>query len=162
MEKQTEKIGTELVKAVEKMKEAGKETSVQKGEVKENKEVKEPKPNKSQKKQDKAAELQADIERKTKELQKCLAELERKKELSRNRTAFIDALEKLEDASAKIKEEQAFDSRVYKLRFVDGGAYNSNEIFSISNRYIIEEFVAFIQNRIAKKIEEIELRLISE
>ena len=107
--------------------------------------------------------MQEEINRKTKELEKCLAELERKKEISRNRTAFITAMDKLDEAAGKLKEDNSFETTLYKLRFADASGYGSNsDIFTISNRYLLEEFIKFMKKKIQSKIEELEQLLISE
>ena len=161
-EKQVERIGNEVAKAVEAMKEAGQQGKEQTAN--------EPKPTDTPKgskgknsKKDEAAKLQEEINRKTKELEKCLADLERKKEISRNRTAFINAMDKLEEAAEKLKEENTFETAFYKLRFAEVSGYsNSNDIFTISNRFLIEEFIKFMKKRIQSKIGELEQLLISE
>lgn len=106
-----------------------------------------------------AEELQAEMERKTAELQKCLEVLERKKKLSNDRTAFMSALDDLDEAENKIGEEDGFNTPNYKLRFT--GSYGSSEIFSLSNRFILLEFIDFMRGRIKSKISEIELQLIA-
>ena len=107
-----------------------------------------------------AEELQAEIERKTAELQKCLADLERKKKLSSDRSAFMSALDDLDAAEAKLGEEDGFNSPNYKLKF--SGGYGSGEIFALSNRFVLVEFIGFMRGRIKTKISEIEMQLISE
>ena len=114
---------------------------------------------KSTKKQT-AEELQAEIERKTAELQKCLADLERKKKLSNDRSAFMSALDDLDAAETKIGEEDGFNSPNYKLKF--SGGYGSGEIFALSNRFVLVEFIGFMRGRIKSKISEIETLLIAE
>ena len=111
-------------------------------------------------KQQTAEELQAEIERKTAELQKCLADLERKKKLSNDRSAFMSALDDLDAAEAKLGEEDGFNSPNYKLKF--SGGYGSGEIFALSNRFVLVEFIGFMRGRIKTKISEIEMQLISE
>ena len=107
-----------------------------------------------------AEELQAELERKTAELQKCLEDLERKKKLSSDRTAFMGALDDLDAAETKLGEEDGFNSPNYKLKF--SGGYGSGEIFALSNRFVLHEFIGFMRGRIKTKISEIELQLISE
>ena len=114
-EKQVERIGNEVAKAVEAMKEAGQQGKEQ--PTNEPKPTDTPKGKGKNSKKDEAAKLQEEINRKTKELEKCLADLERKKEISRNRTAFINAMDKLEEAAEKLKEENTFETAFYKLRF---------------------------------------------
>lgn len=161
MEKEVKTIGEEVTKAVETMKETGKAgNEPQKQPVKKEKTTDASAKGKSIKK-DEAAKLQEEINRKTKELERCLADLERKKEISRNRTAFINAMDKLEDAAVKLKEENTFETAFYKLRFTEAG-YSGNEIFTISNRFLLEEFTKFMKKKIQLKIEELEQLLISE
>ena len=107
-----------------------------------------------------AEELQAEIERKTAELQRCLADLERKKKLSNDRSAFMSALDDLDAAEAKLGEEDGFNSPNYKLKF--SGGYGSGEIFALSNRFVLVEFIGFMRGRIKTKISEIETLLIAE
>ncbi|MDY3789353.1 hypothetical protein [Bacteroides fluxus] len=163
MEKEVKTIGEELTKAVETMKEAGKAgKEISKQPVKEKKQTDTPAKGKGKSaKKDEAAKLQEEIDRKTKELERCLAELERKKEISRNRTAFINAMDKLEEAADKLKEENTFETAFYKLRFTEAG-YSGNDIFTISNRFLLEEFTGFMKKKIQSKIEELEQLLINE
>ena len=107
-----------------------------------------------------AEELQAEIERKTAELQKCLEDLERKKKLSNDRSAFMSALDDLDAAESKLGEEDGFNSPNYKLKF--SGGYGSGEIFALSNRFVLVEFIGFMRGRIKTKISEIETQLIAE
>ena len=107
-----------------------------------------------------AEELQAELERKTAELQKCLEDLERKKKLSSDRTAFMGALDDLDAAETKLGEEDGFNSPNYKLKF--SGGYGSGEIFALSNRFVLLEFIGFMRDRIKSKISEIEMLLIAE
>ena len=107
-----------------------------------------------------AEELQAELERKTAELQKCLEDLERKKKLSSDRTALMGALDDLDAAETKLGEEDGFNSPNYKLKF--SGGYGSGEIFALSNRFVLLEFIGFMRDRIKSKISEIEMLLIAE
>ena len=107
-----------------------------------------------------AEEVQAELERKTAELQKCLEDLERKKKLSSDRTAFMGALDDLDAAETKLGEEDGFNSPNYKLKF--SGGYGSGEIFALSNRFVLLEFIGFMRDRIKSKISEIEMQLIAE
>ena len=160
MEKEVKTIGQEVTKAVETMKEAGKQPQQQQEKAEKSDT---PKGKGKTPKKDEAAKLQEEINRKTKELEKCLAELERKKEISRNRTAFINAMDKLDEAERKLKEDNSFETPLYKLRFADASGYGSNsDIFTISNRYLLEEFIKFMKKKIQWKIEELEQLLISE
>ena len=99
MEKEVKTIGQEVTKAVETMKEAGKQGKQPQQQPEKAEKPDTPKSKGKSPKKDEAAKLQEEINRKTKELEKCLAELERKKEISRNRTAFINAMDKLDEAA---------------------------------------------------------------
>lgn len=112
------------------------------------------------KKVDAAAELQAEIERKTQELQKCLAELERKKQLSDNRSKFINALDALEDAAEKLNQESDFETKAYRLTFADINNYREDAIFKISNTAVLQEIIILIQAKVKERIAEIEKQLI--
>lgn len=105
-------------------------------------------------------EIQAEIDRNTAELQKCLEDLERKKKLSNDRSAFMSALDDLDAAETKLSEEDGFNSPNYKLKFT--GGYGSGEIFALSNRFVLVEFIGFMRGRIKTKISEIEMQLIAE
>ena len=107
-----------------------------------------------------ADKLQAEIEAKTKELQKCLAELERKKQLSDNRTKFIAALDALGIAAEKLNEEDSFETKAYRLSFSDIANYRDESIFKISNTAVLREVVAFMQSKVKERIAEIEKQLI--
>ena len=148
MEKEVKTIGQEVTKAVETMKEAGKQGKQPQQQQEKAEKPDTPKGKGKSPKKDEAAKLQEEINRKTKELEKCLAELERKKEISRNRTAFINAMDKLDEAAGKLKEDNSFGS--------------NSDIFTISNRYLLEEFIKFMKKKIQSKIEELEQLLISE
>lgn len=166
MEKEVKTIGEEVTKAVETMKETGKAGAEAPKEqpVKEEKPTDAPAKGKGKNsKKDEAAKLQEEINRKTKELEKCLADLERKKEISRQRTAFINAMDKLDEAADHLREENSFETTLYKLRFMEASSYgNNSDIFTISNRFLLEEFAKFMQKKIQQKIEELEQLLISE
>lgn len=108
-----------------------------------------------------AEELQVEIERKTAELQRCLADLERKKKLSSDRSAFMAALDDLDAAEKRLGDEDSFDSPHYKLRFSQGYG-SSSDVFALSNRFVLLEFIGFMRGRIKSKISEIETLLIAE
>lgn len=141
MEKEVKTIGEEVTKAVETMKETGKagKEAPKEQPVKEEKPTDAPAKGKGKNsKKDEAAKLQEEINRKTKELEKCLADLERKKEISRQRTAFINAMDKLDEAADHLKEENSFETTLYKLRFMEASSYgNNSDIFTISNRFLL-------------------------
>lgn len=108
-----------------------------------------------------ADKLQEEIDKKTAELQRCLAVLEQKKELSAHRDTFLYALDNLQAAESKLFEDEGFETRLYKLKFEEASSYNHNDIFSISNRDVLLEFVGFIRAKIEAKIREIEIQLIA-
>lgn len=164
MKQEVVKIGSEIVKAVEVLKKKEPERT-QKQSNKSQKSANVPiSPAAGEdKKLLEVDNMQKEIERRTQELQKCLAELERKKRLSNNRTAFILALDQLEEAGMKLNERADFDSTLYKLRFIDiSTSYSGNEIFAISNSFVLSEFVEFMKEKIKTKIEEIETLLMAD
>lgn len=68
-----------------------------------------------------------------------------------------------DEAAGKLQEDNSFETPLYKLRFTDASGYGSNsDIFTISNRYLLEEFIKFMKKKIQSKIEELEQLLISE
>jgi len=108
-----------------------------------------------------AETLQQEIERKTAELQKCLYDLERKKQLSENRNLFLDVLDKLENAEDRLIQDDSFITDSYKLKFSSCERYNEDDVFSIGNREVIIDFVHFIRGKITDKIRDLEAKLIA-
>lgn len=109
----------------------------------------------------KAEELQKEMERKQKELAECLKVLEQKKDLSAKRTTFLNTLEQIDTAEDVLKEDSTFEVSSYRLIFALGtSSYNNSEIFKISNRELLLNFVDFIREKINKKISEIEAELV--
>ena len=109
----------------------------------------------------KAEELQKEMERKQKELAECLKVLEQKKDLSAKRTTFLNTLEQIDTAEDVLKEDSTFEVSTYRLIFALGSSsYNNSEIFKISNRELLLNFVDFIREKINKKIAEIEAELV--
>ena len=160
MKQEAKKIGTELVKAVETMKETAGVKQAEKAAKAEMQE----KTDKVQKSvealKNKEEEMKREYELRTAELQKCLASLERMKQLSNNRTAFMNALDNLNDAAEKLGTDADFETKLYRLRFSDATAYGNDNIFTISNTFILREFVEFMQTKIKERIALIEQELI--
>ena len=166
MEKEAKKIGSEILKSVEEMKANGNVLVVSPALKVAEKDGKQEEPaavpvKKAKQKMKEADELKNEIEQRTAELQKCLAELERKKKLSENRVQFIDVMDKLEKAEDELSQEEDFNTVLYKLKFCQGNSYRDDDTFSISNRLIIVEFIHFIRGKITEKIQEIEAQLIA-
>lgn len=166
MEKEAKKIGSEILKSVEEMKANGNVLVVSPALKVAEKNEKHEEPavvpgKKAKNKIKEADELKKEIEQRTAELQKCLAELERKKKLSENRVQFIDVMDKLEKAEDELSQEEDFNTVLYKLKFCQGNSYRDDDTFSISNRLIIVEFIHFIRGKITEKIQEIEAQLIA-
>lgn len=166
MEKEAKKIGSEILKSVEEMKANGNVLVVSPALKVAEKNEKQEEPavvpgKKAKNKIKEADELKKEIEQRTAELQKCLAELERKKKLSENRVQFIDVMDKLEKAEDELSQEEDFNTVLYKLKFCQGNSYRDDDTFSISNRLIIVEFIHFIRGKITEKIQEIEAQLIA-
>lgn len=112
--------------------------------------------------QRKAEELQKEMERKQKELAECLKVLEAKKELSAKRSTFIDTLDKINTAEEVLNEDDTFEVSNYRLIFASSGApsFREENIFKISNRELLLNFVEFIRDKINRKIAEIEAELV--
>lgn len=108
-----------------------------------------------------AAAIQKEIEKRTAELQKCLDELERKKKLSENRNQFLCVIKKLKRAEDIILQENEFNSDTYKLRFSNSADYREEDVFTISNREIIIDFIMHIRDKILSKVGEIESQLMA-
>jgi len=108
-----------------------------------------------------AQNLQKEIERKTAELQKCLEDLERKKQISQNRSVFLNVLDELEKAEDDLCQEESFDTTLFKLKFCSYQGYRDDDVFTIGNREIIVEFVHFIRDKISNKVQELESKLIA-
>ena len=108
-----------------------------------------------------AEALQRQIEQHAAELQKCLAELERKKKLSANRATFLAVLDKLEEAEHNLVQDDEFDSATLKLKFVRADNFRDEEVLSVSNKALMLEFVRFIRAKIVDKVEDIELQLLA-
>lgn len=166
MEKEAKKIGSEILKSVEEMKANGNVLVVSPALKVAEKDGKHEEPaavpvKKAKQKMKEADELKNEIEQRTAELQKCLAELERKKKLSENRVQFIDVMDKLEKAEDELSQEEDFNTVLYKLKFCQGNSYRDDDTFSISNRLIIVEFIHFIRGKITEKVQEIEAQLIA-
>lgn len=166
MEREAKKIGSEIIKSVEEMKANGNVLVVSPALKVAEKNEKQEEPavvpgKKAKNKIKEADELKKEIEQRTAELQKCLAELERKKKLSENRVQFIDVMDKLEKAEDELSQEEDFNTVLYKLKFCQGNSYRDDDTFSISNRLIIVEFIHFIRGKITEKIQEIEAQLIA-
>ena len=108
-----------------------------------------------------AEALQRQIEQHAAELQKCLAELERKKKLSANRATFLAVLDKLEEAEHNLVQDDEFDSATLKLKFVRADNFRDEEVLSVSNKALMLDFVRFIRAKIVDKVEDIELQLLA-
>lgn len=109
-----------------------------------------------------AAERQREIEAKQKELQKCLKELDRKKQLSDNRAKFIETLDRLEEAERLINPDD-FETKRLKLslhEISDSGYSRDGFSTSISNSSLILDFIAMLKEKVSQKIEEIETELV--
>ena len=114
--------------------------------------------------QAKAAKAAKELEDKRRELEKCLKEIEHKKELTENLSKFHrtdEALSKVAEYVAKEIEDKDFDSATYKIRFVRTDVYGDRQdVAVISNVELINEFIAMLKGKIADKGEEIENELI--
>ncbi|MBR7028307.1 MAG: hypothetical protein IKI05_02725 [Bacteroidaceae bacterium] len=109
----------------------------------------------------KAAQLQAEIERKTKALQAALIELAHKKELNDHRTRFLKTLAQLQAAEDQLNETDDFEAPSSKICFeTKPDGYRWDTAFSIGNVELQKEFIQFIRAKIRAKVEQIEAELI--
>ena len=109
----------------------------------------------------KAAQLQAEIERKTKALQAALTELAHKKELNDHRTRFLKTLDQLQAAEDQLNETDDFEAPSSKICFeTKPDGYRWDTAFSIGNVELQKEFITFIRAKIRAKVESIEAELI--
>lgn len=74
---------------------------------------------------------------------------------------YLNTLEQIDTAEDVLKEDSTFEVSTYRLIFALGSSsYNNSEIFKISNRELLLNFVDFIREKINKKIAEIEAELV--
>ena len=111
--------------------------------------------------EEKAAQLQKEIERKTAALQAALTELAHKKELNDHRTRFLKTLDQLQAAEAQLNETDDFEAPSCKICFeTKPDGYRWDTAFSIGNAELQKEFITFIRAKIRAKVDEIEAELI--
>lgn len=111
--------------------------------------------------EEKAAQLQKEIERKTAALQAALTELAHKKELNDHRTRFLKTLDQLQAAEAQLNEADDFEAPKCKISFeTKPDGYRWDTAFSIGNAELQKEFITFIRAKIRAKVEDIEAELI--
>lgn len=112
--------------------------------------------------EEKAAQLQKEIEERTKALKAALTDLEHKKVLNDHRTRFLQTLDHLTAAEEQLNSADDFDgNEPCKISFQgkpDG--YRWENIFSIGNADLQREFITFIRAKIRAKVDEIEAELI--
>lgn len=108
-------------------------------------------------KQETAAERAARMQQ---ELKQTLQKLNALQELNKKRTKFIETLDLLKDAKEKMQGEDEFEAKTFRLDFSKGAAYNSEKLFSISNKAVLLDFVDFLQERIKERVELLEAQII--
>ena len=107
-------------------------------------------------------QLTTEIERKTAELQKVLADLERKKVLSKNRLYFMNVLDEISLFKEDISKEDTLESERGFIELQQKRNYRNEKVCKISNPYILLKFADFIELEIKDKIKQIEESLLSE
>lgn len=107
-----------------------------------------------------AAQLQAEIDQRTAELQKKLQELEAKQKLNRNRSKFIETLDKLAEFEEKLCVEDAFETSLFRIKFCSVENYRENDLFSVSNTSVLLDLIAFMRERIKSKVADLEQQLL--
>ena len=112
-------------------------------------------------KQSKTAEqLQAEIDQRTAELQKKLQELEAKQKLNRNRSKFIETLDKLAEFEEKLNVDDSFETSLFRIKFCSVENYRENDLFSVSNTSVLLDLIAFMRERIKSKVADLEQQLL--
>ena len=107
------------------------------------------------------SQQQKEVERKQKELQDKLRELAEKQKLNNNRSKFIDTLDNLAKFEERLREEDSFETSIFRVKFCDAEAsYRDNDLFSVSNTSVLLDLIGFMRERINIKVAEIEQQLL--
>lgn len=104
--------------------------------------------------------LQEEIDRKTAELQKKLAELAEKQKLNKHRTRFLETLDSLKDFERKLSEEVDFETKICKITFYHQENYRENEVFSISSVPVLQELIPYLCGKIKTKVTDLENQIL--
>lgn len=99
-------------------------------------------------------------ERMQRELQATLQKLNALQELNRKRTRFLETLDLLADAEQRLSAEEVFEVKNYKIEFCGGKEFRPDTLFSIANRELLLDFVAFMQSRIRERVALLEEQII--
>ena len=94
------------------------------------------------------------------ELQTTLQKLTKLQDLNKKRTKFIATLDLLTDAKQKLTAEEDFEAKSYKIDFCGGTEYRADKLFSIANRELLLDFVAFMQSKIQERVSSLEAQII--
>jgi len=107
-------------------------------------------------------ELQGNFSEIKKQLEENIKKFQEANNLINVREAFLNGKEKLKGFFDEMlnQDETNFEIKNFKLKLAKG-EYREEETISISNPFIIKEFINFITERIDKKVEELELQIIS-
>lgn len=139
-------------------------TTLQTGKEKKTQEVKpteKEQPKTAEQLQAELEEQQREIDRRTAELQTKLQELEEKQKLNRNRSKFIETLDKLAEFEKDIMEKDTFETNIFRVKFCGvENNYRETDLFSVSNVSILLDLIAFMRERINLKVAEIEQQLL--
>jgi hypothetical protein len=97
-----------------------------------------------------------------KQLETSIKKFQEANNLILNRNAFLNSKNKLLafEKELKKKEETDFEVQDCKLKLISG-KYSGEEIISIGNKTILQDFVSFITKKIDDKISEIELKIVA-
>lgn len=97
-----------------------------------------------------------------KQLEASIKKFQEANNLILNRNAFIESKTKLVQFKKELdkKEETDFEIKDCKLKLVFG-EYRGDEVISIGNKFILQEFVLFMTKKIDEKISEIELKIVA-
>lgn len=103
------------------------------------------------------------LEKRKQELEKCLSEIERKKELVDHLDKFHDTDHELDAAKQLLDDEienDEFESHLFRISLVAVGPYgDKKEVASVTNTELNRVFVETLRAKIAEKVTELETEL---
>ena len=104
-----------------------------------------------------------ELEERKQELEKCLSEIERKKELVEHLDKFHETDHELEAAKQRLDDEienDEFESHLFRISLMAIGPYgDKKEVASVTNTELNRVFVATLREKIAEKVTELETEL---
>lgn len=104
-------------------------------------------------------DIQLEIVKKQKDLQKCIEDLNRKKQLLDNRTRFIETLDKLDGYIEKL-DPNDIESKMIKISLFDSSESRYGDNVVISNTDIVRFYIVELKKKIEEKVLAIETELV--